>query len=203
MTLCAEHRQTRRAAQPAHLKGRVRAALSGKGMYQVDGKDRVRELTDIPQSSVGAPIPVVIAGEQSLALAFYEEISDPGWDGSTSRLVDPDTKEKSVVIIRFADCSAHLFGEPNSEILSGHPLYERGLRAHGNFEVKNSSWIRAQEKMNAVHPFHRRLRFLKDKRHFVFAFHDSTFECIAKGYTVERVQGSIREVSTRLGSEIE
>ncbi len=123
-------------------------------MYQVDGKDRVRELTDIPQSSVGAPIPVVIAGEQSLALVFYEEISDPEWDGSTARLVEPDTKERSVVTVRFVDCYAHLFGPPDNEIFSGHPLYERGLRAHRNFEVRHSSWIRAQEKMNAVHPFH-------------------------------------------------
>ncbi len=172
-------------------------------MYQVDGNDRVQELTDIPQSSVGAPIPVVIAGEQSLALAFYEEIFDPEWDGSTARIVDPDTKEKSIVIVRFADCYAHLFGPPNNEVFSGHPLYERGLRPHRNFEVKNSSWISAQEKMNAVHPFHKKSSFFRDKRHFVLAFHDSTFECIAKGYTLERVQGSIREVSTRLGSEID
>ncbi len=172
-------------------------------MYQVDGNDRVQELTDIPQSSVGAPIPVVIAGEQSLALAFYEEISDPEWDGSTARTVDPDTKEKSVVIVRFTDCYVHLFGSPNNEAFSGHPLYERGLRAHRNFEVNKSSWIRAQEKMNSVHPFHKKSSFLKDKRHFVLAFHDSTFECIAKGYTVERVQGSIREVLSCLGSKID
>jgi hypothetical protein len=34
-------------------------------MYQVDDKDRVLEIKDIPQSSVGAPIPAVISGEQS------------------------------------------------------------------------------------------------------------------------------------------
>ncbi len=172
-------------------------------MYHVHGKDRVKVLTDIPQSSVGAPIPVIIAGEDSLAVAFYAEPNDREWDGSTVRQVDPDTKERSVVIIRFDDCYAHLFGPPNSEAFSGHPLYERGLRPFRNFEVANSSWVATLEKMNSVHPYHSKGSFRKDKRHFVLAFHDSTFECIAKGYTVERVAGSIREISSRLGSEID
>ena len=172
-------------------------------MYHVHGKDRVKELKDIPQSSVGAPIPVVIAGEDSLAVAFYAETYDREWDGSTVRKVDPDTKERSVVIVRFDDCYAHLFGPPNSEAFSGHPLYERGLRPFRNFEVANSSWVATLEKMNSVHPYHGKRSFLKDKRHFVLAFHDSTFECIAKGYTIERSEGSIREILSRLGSEID
>jgi len=172
-------------------------------MYPADHKDRVQELSDIPQSSVGAPIPVVIAGEHSLAVAFYAEIYDPEWDGSTVRKVDPDTKEKSVIIVRFDGCYAHLFGPPDSEAFSGHPLYERGLRPFRNFEVKKSSWLAAMEKLNSVHPYHNKRSFLKDKRHFILAFHDSTFECIAKGYTIEKVAGSIREIASRLGSEID
>lgn len=35
--------------------------------------------------------------------------------------------------------------------------------------------------MNAVHPYHHSGRFHEGKRHFVLAFHDSTFECVARG----------------------
>ena len=40
-------------------------------MYEVDDKDKVVELENLPQSSVGAPIPMVLAGEHNLLLAFY------------------------------------------------------------------------------------------------------------------------------------
>jgi hypothetical protein len=31
-------------------------------------------------------------------------------------------------------------------------------------------------------------------RHFIFTFHDSTFECLAKGYEVEVRKGTLRSV---------
>ncbi len=101
-------------------------------LYHVHGKARVKKLTDIPQASVGAPIPVVIAGAQSFALALYADTYDLDWGGSTVRQVDPDTKERSVVIDRFDGCYVHVFGPPNSDAFSGHPLYERGLRRSSN-----------------------------------------------------------------------
>ena len=178
-------------------------AAKSDGMYQVDDKDRVRDLTDIPQSSVGAPVPAVIAGEHSLAVVFYAETHDPDWDGATARVVDADSSEEPTVIVRFEACYAHMFGPPNDEAFSGHPLYHRGLRPYGNFEVESSSWLRALEKMNSVHPYHHKKRFMQGKRHFVLAFHDSTFECIAEGYRVETARGSMREVSSRLAAELE
>src|SRR5262249_17748356 len=75
---------------------------------------------------------------------------------------------------------AHYFGPPNDEALSGHPLYRKGLRHYGVCEVKNSSWVRALERMNRVHPSHHPRMFSR-YRHFVFTFHDTTFECIAGG----------------------
>ena len=59
-------------------------------MYQVAECDRIVELTDVPQSSVGAPIPFVMSDEHSLVLAYYLQESDPAWDGTTVRVVSPD-----------------------------------------------------------------------------------------------------------------
>jgi hypothetical protein len=52
--------------------------------------------------------------------------------------------------------------------------------------------------MNSVHPYHNGDRFMADRRHFVFAFHDTMLECIAQGFTVEIVRGSLRSLLTRM-----
>ena len=172
-------------------------------MFGTKSKETVKKLTDIPQSSVGAPIPAVIAGEHSVAVVFYAEIMDPDWDGSYVRVVDSSSDNKPSVIVRFSPCFAHYFGPPNDEAFSGHPLYSHGVKPYANFEVENSSWLSSLEKMNSVHPYHNKSHFLSDKKHFILAFHDSTFECIATGYTVEQTKGSIRELLSKLSEEIE
>ena len=57
-------------------------------------------------------------------------------------------------------------------------------------EIAASSWVRALEQMNAVHPYHRPETF-SDYHHYIFAFHDSTFECVARAFTVEVHHGSM------------
>ena len=52
--------------------------------------------------------------------------------------------------------------------------------------------------MNAVHPNHDRARFLARRRHFIFAFHDSTFECIAEGFTSLPFRGSMRSAAVEM-----
>ncbi len=44
--------------------------------------------------------------------------------------------------------------------------------------------------MNSVHPRHTPEWFFERKRHFIFAFHDSTFECVAESFEVEVRRGS-------------
>ena len=83
-------------------------------------------------------------------------------------------------IVKFIGPRAHYFGSPSDETIRGHPLWELGLRPYGVFEVRKSSWIRALERMNRVHPNHNPSRFAA-LRHFVFTFHDNTFECVANG----------------------
>jgi hypothetical protein len=162
-------------------------------MYSVDSKDTVLEISDVPQSSIGAPCPMILAGESYLFLAFFLQDTPAGWDGSAVRVVGEDTSGEPVALVTFTDLYAHLFGPPNDEAFSGHPLASRGLRPYSVFEVRDSSWIRTLERMNSVHPYHRAERFA-ELRHFIFAFHDSTFECIARDFSSSVRKGSVAGV---------
>lgn len=167
-------------------------------MYEVDAQDEVVELSDAPRPDIGAPLPLVLADEHHLLLAYLVSEPDPAWEGSYTTIVSPDSDGLTVAIVHFRRPSAHLFGPPNDEAFAGHLLASRGLRPYRVFEVRHSSWLGKLERMNAVHPQHDRERFLAGRRHFVFAFHDSTFECVARGFEVEVFRGSMRGALGRM-----
>jgi hypothetical protein len=170
-------------------------------MYAVDERDRVAELGDVPQSDVGAPCPLVLASEGKLMVVYHVSDVSEGWDGTTVTIVGPDAPGQPAVIVRFSRVTASMFGPPNDEAFSGHPLASRGLHPYGAFEVFDSSWVRRLERMNAVHPRHRPESYATC-RHFVLAFHDSTLECIAQGYTCELTRGPLTALIGRLSSEL-
>ena len=147
-------------------------------MYDVDRRDRVVELEDVPRASIGAPLPIVVADEGTLQLAYYASVSDPSWDGTSVRVVDLRTDDP-VVLVRFDGAYAWFHGPPNDEAFRGHPLASRGLHPYAAFRVESSSWVRRLERMNSRHEHHDPSRFAR-LRHYIFAFHDSTFECVAR-----------------------
>jgi hypothetical protein len=171
-------------------------------MYTVDAGDRVVGLPDIPQSSVGAPSPVIVASEHELFVAYLMQESPAGWDRTTVRVVGLDSAEEPAAMVRFVNFYATMLGPPNDEAFEGHPLAGRGLHPYGAFEIVHSSWVRQLERMNSVHPYHRPERF-KSYRHFVLAFHDSTFECIAEGYTCEVTSGPLNEVAAKAARSLQ
>ena len=171
-------------------------------MYEVDGRDRVRKLSDVPQSSVGAPIPFIMSDEHRVILAYYLQETLAGWDGHSVRVVGPMDAGEPIAIVRFALCYAHVLGPPNDEAFEGHPLASRGLSPYGAYEVENSSWIRRLERMNSVHPYHHPEKFWK-RRHIVFAFHDSTFECVCDRFEVKLYHGSISSILPDMVSLLE
>jgi hypothetical protein len=61
-------------------------------MYAVDSGDRVISLTNVPKSNSGAPIPVVVADEGNLVLAYLVNEPDPNWDGTYANVVDPSSQ---------------------------------------------------------------------------------------------------------------
>src|SRR5918993_96392 len=123
-------------------------------MYSVDERDKVVELEDVPQSSVGAPLPIVLSDEHKILLAYIVEDKPSDWDGSYVRVVDPSTPGEPLALVEFSSYSTLMFGPPNDEAFAGHPLTGRGLHPYGAFRVENSSWVRQLERMNSVHPYH-------------------------------------------------
>ena len=67
-------------------------------MYTVNSHDRVSELADVPQSSVGAPLPALVATEDGVFLVFYLEDTPTNWDGSSIRSVGMDSARPSGVL---------------------------------------------------------------------------------------------------------
>ena len=161
-------------------------------MYTSNGKDCVIPLNDIPQSSVGAPLPIVTADEHQAAVAFYRQETPHDWAGSSVRVVDYTSDEPWAIVV-FGGCYALMFGPPNDEAFNGHPLASRGLGPYGAYLIAESSWLRQLERMNAVHHRHNTETFMRHRLHFVLSFHDSTFECIASGYRVMRGEGALAE----------
>ena len=55
----------------------------------------------------------------------------------------------------------------------------KGLKAYGSFVVKNSSWLRELQSVDAAHPQHDPERWRKSQ-HYLLCFKDRMFEAIAQ-----------------------
>lgn len=162
-------------------------------MYVVDERDTVLELHDVPHPDIGAPLPVVLCNEHKLLLAYIAASPHMG----TIREVSPRTAGVTIAIVEFLFYRSYMFGSPNDEAFNGHPLASRGLEPWAVFEIKESSWIRQLERMNAVHPRHEPEMFAS-YRHLVFAFKDSTFEAVADGFEARSMCGSIHTAVSKM-----
>lgn len=167
-------------------------------MYSVDENDTVKLLSSVPQPEAGAPVPVVLASEFRIFLAYV--VSEPLPQGRNNSF-QLNTND-SIAQIEFIRPWAHMFGPPSDEIIEGHPLAGRGLEPYGTFEVHNSSWIRSLVEMNAVHSRHDPSQFAND-RHFIFTFHDTTFECIATEIRTSVHVGSMRSAIEAMTTQLE
>jgi hypothetical protein len=160
-------------------------------MYPVDDKDNVIEITGAPKLDPGAPCPMVLSDEHCLILSyivFEKQPIPPPRPGGGLQVIFAEPSETKWAIVQFHRPWAHMFGPPGDETLSGHPLASRGLGCYAIHEVRNSSWVRQLEKMNSVHPRHNPKTY-DGLKHYAFAFHDSTFECIARGFEATMVTG--------------
>lgn len=123
-------------------------------MYQTDARDKVEEIDNLPQPDSGAPLPLVVADDTGLLLAYRISEPDPNWDGSYATVKSADSEDEPIAVVQFRQAHAQYLGMPNDEAFSGHLLYERGLKPCMVAEVLNSSWVRGLERMNSVHPCH-------------------------------------------------
>lgn len=151
---------------------------------------------------VGAPLPFLICNDYRTFLTFYVSDPDPNWDGTCVHVVDPSSsKDVSLCLVTFEHCMSAKLGHPNDEVQTGHPLAGRGLRAYTAQIVKNSPWLAEVAKTNSVHP-NNKPETWNTLNHYVFWFHDSTFECLAESYKVEVTTESMPELLNRVQTKL-
>src|SRR2546422_5214641 len=108
-------------------------------MFSIGKTDMVVELDTMPKPDVGAPQPFVESDERTILLAYIVGQPDPNWDGTYVSLLGPDTPGQIIAVVRFRRYASFMFGAPNDEAFSGHPLASHGLHPYSVFEVKHSS----------------------------------------------------------------
>ena len=98
-------------------------------------------------------------------------------------------EDAGIAVVELVLCSITKFGYPNDEAWSHIPR-TKGL-AYCVFEVQNSAWKAELLRLN-------RFAFPDTKesnrRHFLFLFHDSSFECIAQELKVQVMLRPFHEV---------
>lgn len=143
--------------------------------------------------NVGAPLPHVVASETSVYLIYLANEPDPTWDGTYVNVMDPRSADaQPLALVQFLGCRFFQFGGPNDEVMSGHPLYGKGLRPYGAHRVANSKWLAELQRINSVHSQYDPSSWA-DISHYLLLFHDSLFECLANGHRIERLRMSFGE----------
>ena len=109
------------------------------------------------------------------------------WQDEHRAVLIFETRSERKVLVEIEGCLICQFGYPNDEALKGHRLYRLGLRPYRVFEIVDSSWFHELTRQN-------RITFPSSDfgqlRHFVIAFHDSTFECLARTLKAKNVEGT-------------
>jgi len=80
-------------------------------------------------------------------------------------------------------------------------LYGHGQEPYEAQIVMNSPWLREVLAINSVHARHNPDNW-SDTKHFIFWFHDSTFECLASSLTPEVVQDTMANLLVRLAGTL-
>lgn len=81
------------------------------------------------------------------------------------------------VIININNYKSFKLSEINDEVIVGHPLYGRGIKAYGTYMVINSSWISELRATNSIHPQFDPEHWAAQK-HYMLCFKDCIFEAI-------------------------
>lgn len=118
---------------------------------------------------IGSPMPTLLQSEYKTFLLFL-----------------PRNDEDTIGLIEFEFCSGTSFGGPGDETYSGHPLFGSGFEGYTPLKVVNSRWIEEIKRIDSVHSRHEPSRF-DQYNHFIFPFHDSTFECVARSFKTSKL----------------
>lgn len=146
------------------------------------------------QWDTGAPLPQLLVNDNRALLVFFVRTPDPNWDGTYATVKDPASGQtESLALVSFKRCISAKLGSPNDEVHEGHPLSGKGLESYSAQVVKHSRWLAGLQQINSVHSYYRADTWAS-LHHYVLWFHDTTFECIAEGFEVERHECSMSEL---------
>lgn len=149
-------------------------------------------MLDYPESNVRkVDIGLVPEAAISGAMLLQDESSSYLLFNAMKITEDGRRKDAGVAVIELVGCWYTTFGYPNDEARFGIPRYKNV--AYDVCEVINSPWIKEITRLN-------RYSFPNTKEstklhHFVFGFHDSTFECICQTLKVEAHEQQYSEVA--------
>jgi len=124
------------------------------------------EIGCVPEAAVSRPM--FIQTERSAYLLFnaMNEVSNTRRDRA------------GTAVVELLDCLITRLGHPNDEGRCKYPFFQD--LTYGVYEVINSSWVQQlMELRKARYPNPNPDWWGREGRHFVFTFHDSTFECIS------------------------
>lgn len=139
--------------------------------------ERARVIDWEPKWSAGATCPVVLASDKGLVLVYNVALEE----------------EESVGVVTFNRARAHRFSGINDEVLSGHPLYGKGLEFYCAHEVEDSSWLNDLRAVHTVHNQYDPTRW-NSVKHYVLCFHDDMLEVLAQSYVAEKRAGTVKEI---------
>jgi hypothetical protein len=150
----------------------------------------------------GAPMSHLMVNDNRALLAFLLSEPDPAWDGTYITPKSPSDEEREpLALVEFEFCISARLGAPNDEVFEGHPLNGKGLEPSTAQRVVNSRWLKEIEAINSVHRMYRPESW-RDRTHYIFWFHDSTFECVARSYKVETHRVSMKELLGRMAKRL-
>lgn len=207
--LAAARDRFERAAQalaPEHQGGEIEDYLAAhqallrleREVAAAKGEEYAVPLDFPVEWDIGAPLPHLLRNDSKTFLAFYVREPDPDWDGSYVTVKDPgDGSVEALALVEFHGCASARLGSPNDEVFAGHPLSGKGLEGYTAQRVVNSKWLAELEAINSVHHCYDPARW-RDRKHYVFWFHDTTFECVANSFTVELYRESMAEMLARV-----
>lgn len=106
-------------------------------------------------------------------------------------------EEPRMGVLTFDSCASTKLGDPNDEVIEGHPLFGKGIDVGGAYIVQNSPWHQELESTNKVHSQYDPALW-RSLKHYLLFFKDHTFECVARSVSGQTVEGSMRHVSTQV-----
>jgi hypothetical protein len=109
----------------------------------------------------------------------------------------PDDQDGRCVVLVWAACRLACMTPPNDEAISGHRLWEKGLReTRWAGVVHDSELIDGLERQNRVHPQHSASLF-EGLTHYVLPLKECVVEVVAREVAVRRVEGTTAEAVLR------